>query len=103
MNRPAPTTATASSIDAIVRGTLYRIGSPGDGEAEHRDEVHGPDTDSADGDRGQDQPARLGGAVVGPCQDHAAQPEERPQARHREGEPGIEHAVREVVDRNHVV
>jgi hypothetical protein len=29
MNRPMPTTATASSIDPMVIGTLYRIGSPG--------------------------------------------------------------------------
>ena len=29
MNRPVPTTATASSIDPTVCGTLYRIGSPG--------------------------------------------------------------------------
>ena len=29
VNSPAPTTATASSIDPAVSGTLYRIGSPG--------------------------------------------------------------------------
>ncbi len=29
MNRPTPTTATASSMDAMVSGTLYLIGSPG--------------------------------------------------------------------------
>jgi len=29
MNRPAPTTATASSMDAMVVTTLYLIGSPG--------------------------------------------------------------------------
>jgi len=28
-NRPAPTTPTASSMDAMVSSTLYRIGSPG--------------------------------------------------------------------------
>jgi magnesium transporter len=38
----------------------------GDAEAEHRDEVHRPDPDGADGHRGQAEPARPGRPGVGP-------------------------------------
>jgi magnesium transporter len=74
---------------------------PGDREAEHRDEVHGPDPDRADRHGGQAQPARLGEALVGPRQDHAAQAEVRAKAGHREAEQRIEQAVGEIVDGNH--
>jgi magnesium transporter len=79
----------------VVQDRLTR-----NGEAEHRDEVHGPDPDSADGHRGQAEPARPGHPGVGPRQRHAAQAKVPANAGHRVGERRIQQAVGEIVNRH---
>ena len=73
----------------------------GNAEAEHRDEVHGPDPDGADSHRGQAEPARPGHPRVGARQRHAPQAEVPADAGHRVGERRVQQAVGEVVNRDH--
>src|SRR5690606_4351931 len=71
----------------------------GDGEAEHGDEVHQPDADSADGDGRHDQPALP--LAFGAGADRAAgggQADEGADDRHDVGEPHQPSAHFEVVD-----
>ena len=70
----------------------------GDREAQHRDEVHGPDAPGADRDGGQDQPAGPGGPGVGPGPGDAAQPEERAKTGHGVAEYRVDEAIGKVMN-----
>jgi hypothetical protein len=73
-------------------------GLTGDGEAEHRDEVHGPDAGGPDGDGRQRKPQRPAAAAVGSGPGQAAQPDERAQARHQVAQHRVDQAIRKILN-----
>src|ERR1700748_224859 len=101
MNTPIPTTTTAITMEKMVTGTLYLMGSPETANPSMAMKciTQIPGGPLARGARAR--PAGPGRALVGPRPGGAPEPEKAAHARHHVRERRVEGTVSEVVDVKH--